>query len=138
MDAATRTLVRKRAEDRCEYCRLPQSAQPFVTFHVEHIIARQHGGTDEPANLCLACERCNFHKGPNLASIDPDTGQVERLFDPRRQEWSRHFELRGPFILGRTPSGRATVAVLGMNEERRVELRAALIAQEEFLKSQGD
>lgn len=134
MDASTRRHIRERAKDRCEYCRLPQSAQPFITFHIEHIIARQHRGADEPENLCLACQRCNFHKGPNLSSVDPYTGRVERLFDPRHQEWSEHFELRGPLILGKTPCGRATVAVLDMNEERRVELRASLIAQNEFPK----
>jgi 5-methylcytosine-specific restriction endonuclease McrA len=57
MDAATRKLVRQRAEGRCEYCRLPQSAQPFVAFHLEHIIAKQHGGSDASDNLCIACER---------------------------------------------------------------------------------
>ncbi len=132
MDAATRRLVRQRAEGRCEYCRLPQAAQPFVTFHVEHIIAKQHGGSDEPGNLCIACERCNFHKGPNLTSIDPETGKIERLFDPRHQVWADHFELRGALVLGKTPIGRATAAVLSMNEERRIELRASLIAQGEF------
>jgi hypothetical protein len=132
MDAATRKLVRDRSEGRCEYCRLPQSAQPLVAFHIEHIIARQHGGSDDPSNLCIACERCNFHKGPNLSSVDPETGAIERLFDPRRQLWSEHFVLRGPLIHGRTPTGRATVSVLVMNEERRVELRATLIAQGEF------
>jgi hypothetical protein len=50
MDAATKRLVRQRAQERCEYCRLPQTAQPFVTFHVEHIIAKQHGGSDDPNN----------------------------------------------------------------------------------------
>jgi len=132
MNAALRKLVRRRAEARCECCRLPQSAQPFVTFHIEHIIAKQHGGSDDPENLCVACQRCNFHKGPNLAGVHPVTGNVERLFDPRRQEWAEHFELRGPVVLGRTPGGRATVAVLAMNEEGRVELRAALIALGEF------
>lgn len=132
MNAATRKFVRSRAAGRCEYCRLPQSAQPFVTFHIEHIIAKQHGGANDPDNLCVACDRCNFHKGPNLASVDPGTGNVERLFDPRRQAWDEHFELKGPVIFGRTPCGRATVALLAMNEEARVELRAAIIALGEF------
>ena len=73
MDASTRQLVRQRAGSRCEYCRLPENAVD-VPFHVEHIIARRHGGSDDPSNLCLACDRCNLHKGPNLNSIDPDTG----------------------------------------------------------------
>jgi hypothetical protein len=132
MDAATRRLVRQRAQERCEYCRLPQAAQPFVTFHVEHIIARQHGGSDDPDNLCVACERCNAFKGPNLTGIDPETGNVERLFDPRHQLWDEHFAFRGPVISGLTPVGRTTASVLAMNEGRRVQLRAVLIAQGEL------
>jgi hypothetical protein len=132
MEAATRRLVRQRAQERCEYCRLPQAAQPFVTFHVERIIARQHGGADDPDNLCVACERCNAFKGPNLTGIDPETGRVERLFDPRHQLWDEHFAFLGPVISGLTPVGRTTVEVLAMNENRRVQLRAELLARGEF------
>ena len=39
MDDATRTSVVERASNQCEYCRLPQSAQPSVTFHVDHVVA---------------------------------------------------------------------------------------------------
>ncbi len=132
MDIATRRSVRQRAQDRCEYCRLPQSAQPFVTFHVEHIIARKHGGSDDLDNLCVACERCNAFKGPNLSGVDPDTGNIERLFDPRRQGWQEHFRLLGPLIVGMTAVGRTTVEVLKMNEGQRFQLRADLIAQGEY------
>ena len=128
MNAATKRSVRERARDRCEYCRLSQAAQPYVTFHVDHILSRKHGGSDDPSNLALACERCNAFKGTDLTGIDPDTGQVERLFDPRTQNWNDHFEPCAALILGRTPTGRVTVAVLGMNEERRVQLRAELLA----------
>ncbi len=70
MNAAIRHLVRKRAGDRCEYCRLPQTAIPH-RLHVEHVIAQQHEPTnvDDITNLALACDRCNFHKGPNLSSL---------------------------------------------------------------------
>lgn len=50
MDAATRRLVRERAQDQCEYCRLSQEVQPYVIFHVEHIVPRKHGGSDDPMN----------------------------------------------------------------------------------------
>ena len=128
MDAATRRLVRERARDRCEYCHLPQAVQPYVTFHVEHIVPHKHGGSDDPRNLALACQRCNAFKGTDLSGIDPDTGRIERLFDPTTQNWHTHFELRNAVILGRTPVGRVTVTVLGMNEDRRVQLRAELLA----------
>jgi 5-methylcytosine-specific restriction endonuclease McrA len=74
MDNALRSLIGQRAGDVCEYCRLPQTASPIVRFHVEHIIARQHGGATEPDNLAFACGHCNFHKGPNIAALDPEDG----------------------------------------------------------------
>ena len=54
MDADTRQFVFIRALDRCEYCRLPQSAAPYFTFHVEHIEAQQHITDDSLDNLALA------------------------------------------------------------------------------------
>jgi hypothetical protein len=127
MDAPARQLVWERAEHRCEYCRLHQEHEPFFRFHIEHIVARQHSGGDGPENLALACHHCNEHKGPNLSGIDPHTAKVVPLFHPRRQSWRRHFRFAGPVLIGRTQSGRATVAVLGMNSSDRVKLRAQLM-----------
>lgn len=131
MDEETRERVRRRAGDRCEYCLLRQAHAPFA-HHVEHIIAKQHGGTDDLDNLALSCARCNAFKGPNLSGIDPDSGQLVPLFNPRQHEWNEHFEFRAFWILGRTPTGRTTVYVLGMNETRRLELRALLLAEGEL------
>jgi len=78
MDAATRNLVRRRAGNRCEYCLLQQE-QSGLSHHIEHIVAKQHGGPDDPVNLTLACNRCNASKGPNLTGIDPETGEVVSL-----------------------------------------------------------
>jgi hypothetical protein len=128
MDEAVRHLVRQRARQRCEYCRIPQDALPWATFHVEHIAARQHGGTDDVENLALACRRCNAYKGPNLASIDPATGAVMRLFNPRIDRWSDHFSLTEHEVFGLTAVGRATVALLNMNDPDRVHVRAELDA----------
>ncbi|MEZ0276028.1 MAG: HNH endonuclease [Roseimicrobium sp.] len=125
MEAASRSLVRERAGLRCEYCHLPEKALD-ITFHVEHIVARQHGGGDDLSNLCLACDRCNFHKGPNLTSIDPDSGLTVSLFHPRQEEWAEHFEFREAEIAGLTATGRATVRLLNMNARHRVLLRARL------------
>src|SRR4051794_35077469 len=79
MDLATREFVRRRAGHACEYCRLWQEHSE-LSHHVEHIVAKQHGGGDDSDNLALACHRCNLRKGPNLSGIDPQTGQVTRLF----------------------------------------------------------
>jgi len=127
MDAATRALVWARSQGHCEYCRTHQD-HVELRHHIEHIVARKHGGLDDSSNLCVACERCNLFKGSDLTGIDPVTGEIERLFNPRLQGWSDHFELRGPLIMGLTPAGRATVRVLSMNAGQRLQLRAALIA----------
>jgi hypothetical protein len=109
----------------------PDRAAAAATFHVEHILAKQHGGSDTPDNRCWSCHRCNLYKGPNLSGRDPLTGKVVRLFDPRRQLWKRHFEWHGAVLAGRTQIGRATIAVLNINDPQRLELR-------HILGSEGD
>jgi hypothetical protein len=42
------------------------------------------------------------------------------------------FEFRSAWLVGLTPIGRATVSVLAMNETRRLELRALLLAEGEL------
>ena len=79
MDASVRLHVRRCAGNCYEYCRFPEEYAAFTPFHVEHIVAKQHGGGDYPSNLALACHHCNQHKGPNLSGIDP----------PRRR-WSSY------------------------------------------------
>lgn len=126
VDEAFRNFVTERAGSRCEYCRLHQNEGRPYRFPVDRIIAGQHGGTYDPQNTALSCHECNAKKGPNIAGVDPDDGAVVRLFNPRTQKWSDHFHFRGANIVGVTPTGRATVQTLGMNEEDRVLLRAEL------------
>ena len=54
MDASVQDLVRRRADNRCEYCLLRQEYSE-LTHHIEHIVAKQHGGRDDIDNLALAC-----------------------------------------------------------------------------------
>jgi hypothetical protein len=122
-----RNLVRRRADDRCEYCRIGQGDEPYLPFHVEHIIARQHRGSDAAHNRAWSCNHCNSCKGPNLTGIDPRTGKIVRLFHPRKHKWERHFRWVGPYLVGRTPVGRTTVEVLQINHPNRANLRQALI-----------
>jgi HNH endonuclease len=131
MDAATRYSVRQRAGGRCEYCRLPDEADEWP-FHVEHVIAKQHGGHDGTDNLCWSCSRCNLYKGPNIASLDSLTGALAELFNPRQQPWGDHFTIHEARILGQTPVGRATVRLLNMNDSRRIDLRRDLMERGVF------
>lgn len=125
MNEATRSLVRQRAGERCEYCHLPQSAQ-WVTFHIDHIVASQHQLNDRLDNLCLSCPQCNLYKGTNLSSIDRLSGEIVPLFHPREDAWDEHFSFRDHVVIGLTPTGRATVRLLSMNTSHRVDLRATL------------
>jgi len=127
-----RALVRARAAQRCEYCRLHEDDLPLFPFHVEHIIAVKHGGTDDAENLGWSCLHCNLAKSSNLSGIDSQTGRIVVLFNPRRQSWSRHFLWDGSWIIARTACGRATIAVLNLNAPYRIELREMLIASNRF------
>ncbi len=124
IDAATRGQVRARAKDSCEYCQLRQDDSPLAALHVEHIIPKVHGGTDDLDNLALACIDCNLHKGTNLTGIDPNTSEITKLFHPRRDEWSEQFKWDGNYVVGKTAVGRTTVRVLNMNSEDQITLRS--------------
>src|SRR5262249_22621025 len=110
-----RRRVGDRARWRCEYCLSPAafSTQPL---EVDHVIPRSKGGLTTPENLALSCG-CNSYKGDRTYARDPKTGRSVPLFNPRRQRWSRHFAWSEDFltILGRTASGRATIAALRLN-----------------------
>ena len=119
--ATVRRLVLQRALDCCEYCGLAQSSFSLVAFHVEHVVAKQHQGSDELNNLCLSCHWCNLFKGPNLSTVVD--GELTRLFNPRADTWSEHFSSEDGRINGLTTIGTATVRLLNMNDPDRVELR---------------
>ena len=126
MDDSLKDEVRRRAEERCEYCGI---AERYFSqrFQIEHIRPRSHRGTSTLDNLALACERCNLHKGPNVAGYEPKTEELTTLFNPRVDRWSEHFRLDvSGEIIGLTAVGRTTVYVLAMNDPQRVELRNAI------------
>jgi len=126
MDAATKRLVRQRANNRCEYCGLHQNQSPLATLQIEHVTPRKHGGGDELGNLALACIDCNLAKPSNIAGRDPETNALTPLFHPRVDQWKDHFSFDGIYVLGRTSVGRTTIYVLNMNSTDQLELRAAI------------
>ncbi len=125
MNESLDRMVRKRAKDRCEYCLIPASVSRFA-FPIDHIIAQQHRGETVAENLALSCPHCNFHKGPNIAGVDPSSGKITRLFNPRQDRWKTHFTWDGPVLNGKTAVGRTTVLVLDINHPDRVEIRRVL------------
>src|ERR1700744_1799172 len=106
---ALETHVIRRAQGRCEYCRLPESVSE-LPFHCDHIIPEKHDGETNEENLAWACFSCNLRKGPNLSGLDPSSRKLTRLFNPRTDRWARHFVWEEEQLRGRTAIGRTTVA----------------------------
>jgi hypothetical protein len=131
MDAALTRLVWQRAKGRCEYCQLPQEADDRP-FEIDHIISRKHHGPTVAGNLALSCFRCNSCKGSDISGRDEKTRGLTPLFNPRRHKWATHFRWQEAYLIGRTPVGRVTVALLRINDTLRVELRAELIEEGSF------
>ncbi len=119
-----RELVAAQARHRCGYC-LTAEAIVGVPMELDHIIPEVRGGLTEENNLWLACSLCNDSKGDRILALDPVSGAVERLFDPRRQFWKEHFRWtdEGDRIVGMTATGRATVAALNLNRPTLVLAR---------------
>jgi HNH endonuclease len=122
-----RQFVTKRAKERCEYCSLPLGARLFP-YHIDHIISKQHGGSDDESNLALCCPQCNRQKGPNIATLELATGNFVGFFNPRQHVWREHFRLEAGTIIGLTPQGQATVTIFGFTEPARVTERLGLIS----------
>jgi hypothetical protein len=127
-----------RARGRCEYCGLPEHLVPLITFHLEHVIPRQHGGSDDQTNLAMACPWCNRAKGPNLTGIDPETHALVPLFNSRQQVWSEYFAYQGTTIIGLSQVGRVTVQVLAMNRPEPLEIRAWLMTEGAFFQTRTE
>ncbi len=116
--------IRTQADNRCGYC---LSLQMYVLglLEIEHIIPKAKGGSDDEDNLWLACRLCNNYKGTQTDAIDPVTSKKVKLFNPRKQKWSKHFEWSedGTQIVGITACGRATVIALQLNNIISVTVR---------------
>lgn len=118
-------FVRARARNRCEYCQMHQAIQG-ATFHIEHVRPKSAGGNDQTDNLALACPSCNFSKADRTEVTGGCSNGPVRLFNPRLDGWSEHFEWSEErTLLGRTEVGQATIDALSLNHERRLRIREA-------------
>lgn len=125
--APVRRQVIERAGARCEYCRLPDGLS-FYAPEIDHVIARKHGGATTLDNLARVCWRCNHYKGTDLATFDPLTHELTRLFNPRTDSWPEHFHLETTRLISDTATGRATIFLLRLNTSERLAERALVIA----------
>jgi hypothetical protein len=127
VSGSLRRLIAQRANYRCEYCLLPETAA-LHRHEPDHIIPRQHNGETHENNLAFACVRCNHDKGPNVGSFDPFTGLLVPLFNPRKHLWSAYFTWDNATIRPLTPEGRVTITILHLNDPERVAERQQLMA----------
>lgn len=124
-----RARVAARAGDRCEYCLSP-ARYATQRLSVEHASPRVRGGTNAFENLALSCQGCNNHKYNHVTALDPVSGELVPLYNPRQHRWAEHFAWSADalLIVGMSPTGRATVDMLLLNRPGVVNLRRLLIA----------
>ncbi len=125
VSASQRAVVAKRANYKCEYCKLSEE-DAFLYFHIDHIVSQKHGGGNELENLAYACPQCNQHKGTDLATFLGSYQNIIPLFNPRQEEWSAHFKAEAGEIIPKTEIGEATVKLLRLNEPERIVIRQIL------------
>jgi len=119
------SAVAQRADGRCEYCLIHDQDAGF-RHQIDHIVSRKHGGLSTLENLALACVVCNRYKGADIDSIDSETGELLRLFNPRHDRWIDHFRLDGATIEPLSAIGRVTVNLLRLNATERIAERLLL------------
>ncbi|MBV8377090.1 MAG: HNH endonuclease [Verrucomicrobia bacterium] len=129
-----RQQIQARALGRCEYCLLHEADAGFP-HQIDHVVSRKHRGTSDPDNLALACYLCNRFKGSDIASFDPATNELARLFNPRQGSWAEHFPIAGSVIEPLTKIGSATAHILQFNAPARVVERQALQALDRYPRS---
>lgn len=126
---ALRRALLAEANHRCGYC---LSSEQFIYGKLvpDHLIPEAKGGQTVRENLWMACRLCNEHKHARTHAVDPTTGKLTPLFNPRFQIWRLHFAWSpsGTHLIGLTAIGRATVDALNMNSHTVVETRKNWVA----------
>jgi hypothetical protein len=126
MNPALRIQVRQRAQGRCESCQMPDWVTE-LPHQADHIRALKHDGPTELANLCWACARCNDFKGSDVSAFVPGTDRLVRLFNPRIDIWTEHFRWDEAVLRGTTDIAQATIFLLRLNADHRVNVRWGLM-----------
>lgn len=118
------TVIAQRANHRCEYCKAPEVVFNFP-FEVEHVVPLSRRGSNDEANLALACRSCNLRKGNRISGVSSTSSVEVRFFQPREEEWGKHFQVNveSGEVVGKTPVGEVTVGYLEMNSSAQVAAR---------------
>jgi hypothetical protein len=83
---ALRFDVFKRDSFKCQYC---GSAAPEFVLHIDHILPRAKGGTNDITNLITSCLACNLGKSDKVldenTALAKSRSQLEELQERREQ-----------------------------------------------------
>ncbi len=129
-----RRLVAERVDHVCEYCLIAE-VDRSSSYQIDHIISVKHGGSTTADNLAYACIFCNLQKGTDLGSINWQTGELVRFFNPRRDFWGEHFQLNEAVIQPLTDIGEVTTRIFDLNNDERILERQALMEVGRYLSA---
>jgi len=107
----------------------------FFNFQIDHIISLKHGGITSENNLAYACAICNNNKGADLGSFVENPLELIRFYNPRIDEWRKHFKIENAEIIPVTDIGKVTIKIFRLNDEHRIIERETLIDIEDFPSS---
>ena len=124
---AIQRLILVESKGFCEYCWSPSDFSPN-SFQFDHIIPTSKGGQSVFQNLARSCGGCNGCKQDKTHSFDPLTYQLCRLYNPRTDVWTEHFQWSDDDLMieGISNVGRTTVQLLQVNRIGAVNLRKLL------------
>lgn len=116
----------------CEYCR-SQAKYAVDPLVIEHIQPVSRGCETTAENLALSCQTCNNCKYIKTEAVGPATNLIAPLFHPRQMSWEEHFAWNDDAtqMLGLTPIGRATIALMQTNRDSLKNIRRVLAIMNE-------
>lgn len=124
---AVRRRVKQRANASCEYCLIPELFSDAI-YHIDHVISIRQTGSSELSNLAYSCPTCNYYKGTNLSAYIADRELIVELFNPRLDDYSKHFKLLGTGKLeALSDKASGTIILLKLNSPAKTEERRLLI-----------
>ena len=80
-------------EGKCIHCQrklaLRTDGTPINGATLEHIVPKNHGGTDDLENLAIACARCNSEKGLRHDHKRPDDPKLREVIERLQERRSK-------------------------------------------------
>ena len=117
--AGIREQVRRRAEQRCEFCGIHET-DAGGELTLDHFRPKSRGGGDDLDNLIYACSRCNLFKHDYW----PQSPGAPHLWNPRKEPSAAHFvELDDGTLESRSATGAFTLRQLRLNRPQLVAKR---------------